>query len=184
LNPAIPASIDALIRRSLAIDPQRRFQDADEMGSELERAMRLMADQPLDPYLAGATIVTATEDDTTEPGDAAGIGSLPPVDDDDRTMLVFDDDDRTLLAPPPPPPPPPAAPTAATPAPRRPAAGGTPSRPSRAAKAAPTVVQPRKKRGGLFVWTLVTLTLLVAGMWLFNEMTKPGTGPSLADQLQ
>src|SRR5690606_16547024 len=61
-NPAIPGVIDALIRRCLSIDAQRRFSDADEMAVELERAMRSLADQPVEPYLAGAAIVTASEE--------------------------------------------------------------------------------------------------------------------------
>src|SRR5690606_10128977 len=66
LNPAIPVSIDAIVRRALAIDPERRFPDADELANELERAIRQMADQPVDPYLAGATIVTAADEVTAD----------------------------------------------------------------------------------------------------------------------
>src|SRR5690606_7336760 len=51
LNPAIPGSVDAVIRRALSQDPEARFPDAGEMADALERAMRSIADQPIEPYL-------------------------------------------------------------------------------------------------------------------------------------
>lgn len=199
-NSAIPGSIDTLIRKCLELDPQRRFADADELVTELERAVRALADQPVEPYLAGAAIVTATEEDTLQPvPPAPPISASPAVapvspapvpmgeEDDDRTQ-VFDDDDRTLLAPPPvsPSPPPvrkpldtrPPAAAAATTAPKTPH-----RRPEPVARVA---AQPKAKRsrGGFFVWTFVLLTLLVAGMWLLNEFIGSSSGPSLADQLR
>ena len=185
VNPAVPGSINALILRALSVDPLRRFRDADELATELERAMRMLSDQPVEPYLAGAAIVTAAGDASAE--SSAGM-VLAEDDDDDRTQLVFDDDDRTLVSPPLPPPPLPPVPkreAVAQPTENRPSAPA-PLPPRKAEKNRVPSPDRRKKRGfgGIFVWTFVLLTLLVAGMWLFNELMGPGRGPSLADQLR
>src|SRR5690606_17740649 len=93
LNPAVPSSAEAVIRKALAYDPSQRFRDAGEMGEALEQAIRSIADTTVDPYLAGAPIVTAAQAKETRPFDDA---------DDDRTQLAPVADDHTLLAPPPP----------------------------------------------------------------------------------
>lgn len=181
LNPAIPGSIEAVILRALNTDPQRRYKDADELTAELDRAMRLMADEPVEPYLPAAATVTS-EGPGVKPEAAERNVSQLEEDDDDRTQLVFDEDDRTLLAPPPPPTP--------TGPPDRPAdARRTP--PSRVERKKPRVapsppVKPQQKRraGGIVVWTVVVLALLVAAMWILNEITSFDRGPSLADQLR
>ncbi|HUE97277.1 MAG TPA: serine/threonine-protein kinase, partial [Longimicrobiaceae bacterium] len=85
-NPAIPSAIDAVIQRALAFDPPDRFADAGEMARALEEAMRSLGDLPVEPYLAGAAIVTA----------AANVGLAPAEEGDDRTRLMDEEeDDRT-----------------------------------------------------------------------------------------
>ena len=153
-NPAIPPAADAVIQRALAYDPGERFSDAGAMAEALERAIRTLADSPVDPYLAGAPIVTATEEE-----------------DDDRTRVAeIDYDDRTLLAPPPVTPPPSRA---APPASRREAVP---------AAAASRKAPPRKKRsiGGFLAWGLVLLVVGAAIIWAMAEMERP---TNLSDSL-
>lgn len=148
-NPAIPGSVEQVIRKALAFDAQARFRDAGEMGQALETAMRNMGDLPVEPYLAGAAIVTAT-------GAEEGRPAAAPAD-DDRTRLMGieeDADDRTLLAPPP---------THAPPPPRQPA-------PARPLPPRPAPKPQRRSIGGTIVWALVVLTLTAAGIWLFSEL--------------
>jgi serine/threonine protein kinase len=160
-NPAVPGAVDAVIRRALSYEPAARFANAGEMATELERAMRGIADMPVDPYLGAAAIVTAAGDDRT---------ALDP-DDDDRTALVDldDDDDRTLAAPPPPPP------SSATP---RAGPASQAHRPEATpAVRPPTRIRPdREKRGlgGLLVWAFVALVLIAAAVWALSEMQRGG----------
>jgi tetratricopeptide (TPR) repeat protein len=149
-NPAVPAAVDQVIGRALAFDPEDRFPDAGAMAAELEKAVRSITDAPLDPYLAGAPIVSAVEQEARRDGAEA---------DDDRTQLAdFDDDDRTLLAPAPPP------------AGRhtrgdRPFPPRTPLPPRRQTEA-------RRGVGGILVWGLVLLVLAAAGIWGWREMQR------------
>lgn len=168
-NPAVPASVDTVIRRALAFDAEQRYADAGEMGSELERAMRSMGDAPLDPYIGGAAIVTAADDD------------------DDRTRIAeVEEDDRTLLAPPPPPFERPREV-------RAPAAAGAvpPERRPLPPRAEPP---PRRGVGGMLVWALVLGLLAAAGIWGWSELQRtprfslelpppPDTMPDLAEDV-
>lgn len=153
LNPAIPGSIEAVILRALSIDPEQRFSDAGEMAQELERAIGMMQDMPIEPYLAGAAIVTGADgEEETRSGEAT---------EEDRTRLVDEPDDRTLLAPPPAP-----APT------------GAKSRASAPPPAKPTAIPPTAARrtrrgiGGILVWSLVFAVLGLAGLWAWSDMTR------------
>jgi serine/threonine protein kinase len=147
-NPAVPSTVEAVIRRALAYEPERRQADASELVSELEDAMRSIAEKPLEPYIGSAAIVTAAEDDRT----------LLAEDEDDRTLLAEDEDDRTLAAPPPPPIARPDRETRAIP-PRRP----LPPRHRR---------ETRRGVGGILVWALVLAVLLGASVWGWSEFQR------------
>lgn len=152
LNPAVPSSAEAVIRKALAYDPSQRFRDAGEMGEALEQAIRSIADTTVDPYLAGAPIVTAAQAKETRPFDDA---------DDDRTQLAPVADDHTLLAPPPP----------ATVRPRE----STRLPPERAvAPARGGDGRRRRGVGGVIVWGLVIALLLAAGLWGWSELGGNG----------
>src|SRR5690606_17212407 len=55
-NPAVPASVEAVIHKALAFEPERRYPDAGAMAHELESAMRSIALTPVDPYVGVTTI--------------------------------------------------------------------------------------------------------------------------------
>jgi serine/threonine protein kinase len=74
-NPAVPPSVEEVIRRALANEPEERFPNAGAFAEALDRARRALGDQPLPPYAPPGFV----------PGTAAGQ----------------EEDDRTLLAPPP-----------------------------------------------------------------------------------
>lgn len=101
LNPAVPGSVEAVIRRALSFDPEARQHDARGFAEEMEAAFRSIADTPIDPYMGDDEMILvagAEGDDRTilAPGD-------------DGTMLAPGADDVTLVAPPPGPARPPAA---------------------------------------------------------------------------
>jgi beta-lactam-binding protein with PASTA domain/predicted Ser/Thr protein kinase len=54
LNPALPASLDAVVLRALAKDPEARYADADELIAALEAQRDILAGVPAMPAAAGA----------------------------------------------------------------------------------------------------------------------------------
>ena len=62
LNPNLSPSIEAVITRALAKDPNNRYQTANEFASDLERAM---AGQPIEPISPEPTVVAATSEAMT-----------------------------------------------------------------------------------------------------------------------
>jgi hypothetical protein len=150
-NPAIPGTVDRVIGRALAFDAADRYPDAGAMAADLEKAVRSMSDAPLDPYLAGAPIVSGVEQEADR---------QRRDEDDDRTQLADfgDDDDRTLLAPPMPP------------APRY----ASDDRPPPPRQSLPPRREPEPRRGvgGMLVWALVLLVLAVAAIWGWREMQR------------
>ena len=129
-------------------------------------AIREIAETPLEPYagvhfdppVAGPPRQRQRPDDDDE----TRIMPPPPVVgmDDDRTQLLGEDD-RTLAAPGPPPP------------------DGVP--PSRAFPPRPPLKQPRKRRTGLIVWTVVLLALAAVAYWAWMENTGGGQLSNLPD---
>jgi hypothetical protein len=80
--------------RALDFDPQNRYPSAGAMATDLERAMRGLADEPIAPYAAGAAVGVADLPD----GDDRTLLDGPP--EDDSTLVAAPDpDDHTLLAP-------------------------------------------------------------------------------------
>ncbi|HET7274470.1 MAG TPA: tetratricopeptide repeat protein [Longimicrobiaceae bacterium] len=78
INPAIPSSVEGIIRKALSFEPAERFPDAAAMAKAIDRALRQLADQPVEPYPAVPI---------------PGVGGI----DDDRTAFLEDEDDHTLL---------------------------------------------------------------------------------------
>lgn len=173
-QPAIPAGVEVVVQKALSFDPAERYADAGEMLEALDEAIRGIAATPLEPY-AGAHFEPPAsraprrreppprepEDDRTllaegAAGAPAGSGAVG----DDRTQLM-DEDDRTLVAPVPP------APQAGTSPPPGPA--GAP--PPRAFPPRPPL-QPKKRRVGLIVWTLVLLSLAAVAVWAWMESNR------------
>ncbi|MBW3628392.1 MAG: protein kinase [Gemmatimonadetes bacterium] len=158
-NQAIPASVDEIIQRALAFDAVDRFPDAIAMAAALDRVLRDMPDSPVEPFTplaaAGLPIV-------------AGSGAAA-VDDDERTHLMdvsaVDEDERTQLMDLP-------ATAAAGAAGATAGAGAPPPRPGDPAAGAartPQIVQPRKSRTPLLVWSFVLLALAAVGVWAVME---------------
>jgi hypothetical protein len=87
INPAIPAIVENVIRRSLSFDAAERFPDAIGLARELERARRAAGDEPLAPYPAVPAVPAAPSPTGTESPEPAA---------QDRTEFL---DDRTLLDP-------------------------------------------------------------------------------------
>src|SRR5690606_22503672 len=122
--------------------------DAGVMATELEEAVRHLADEPIEPYAVHTAV------------------PLADAEDEDVTRVILapgeEEDDRTLVAPPPEP----AA--EGEPMPRH-SAAGTPSR-----KPTP----PRRRRetrrgvGGILVWGIVLAVLASAAIWGWSEMSR------------
>ena len=73
LNPALPASLDAIVLRALAKDPAQRYADAGELIAALERERQAL------PALSAATVASARGDGPAghpPPGGHGGAGSL------------------------------------------------------------------------------------------------------------
>ncbi|HTU79446.1 MAG TPA: Stk1 family PASTA domain-containing Ser/Thr kinase [Solirubrobacteraceae bacterium] len=73
VNPALPASLDAVVLRALAKDPAERYASADELIAALEAERRTL------PALSGATAATVADGyprHAHTPPPAAGAGSL------------------------------------------------------------------------------------------------------------
>ncbi|MCW3056422.1 MAG: pknB [Solirubrobacterales bacterium] len=73
LNPALPASLDAIVLRALAKDPAQRYADAGELIAALERERQAL------PALSAATVANPRGDGLAghpPPGGHAGAGSL------------------------------------------------------------------------------------------------------------
>jgi serine/threonine protein kinase len=151
-NPAVPAAIEKVVQRALSFEPEERFADAGLMAADLERAMRGMADSPVDPYVGGVPIVKGSE-----------VKRAETEDEDDRTQIVDFEDDRTLLAPPPTAAPPRAGPpTGDRPLPPPPRQMPPPRR----------IPEERRGVGGMLVWALVLLVLASAAVWGWREMQR------------
>jgi tetratricopeptide (TPR) repeat protein len=150
-----------VILHALAFDPAKRYADAGKMATELESAMRNLAESPVDPYLGTAAIITGTEVEEEE--------------EDDRTILAAVDDDHTLLVPPPDIDEP--KPEAAPHAPPRPSAKPPKHRPRR---------QGRRGIGGLIVWGFVLIVLLAVILWGLEGMRdgNPPLGLAEPDTLE
>ncbi len=92
-NPAVPPSVEEVVLRALASDPEERFPHAGAFAEALDRARRGMGEAPLPPY--------------APPGFAAGGEDRTQLEEDDRTLLA-PDGHAPARAPFPPPSPPPA----------------------------------------------------------------------------
>ncbi|MFB7472771.1 protein kinase [Kitasatospora sp. NPDC056184] len=77
-NPRVPAGLDPLVLRSLAKDPDDRFQDADEFRAHIEHALR---------ELTGGTGGWAVGGAVGPVGGALHGGGLPPVGADETAVL-------------------------------------------------------------------------------------------------
>ncbi|MQA89567.1 MAG: protein kinase [Gemmatimonas sp.] len=171
-NPAVPATAEEVIGKALSYDSEQRFADAGEMGSALEQAIRSIADTTVDPYLAGAPIVTA-----------AGIGDATPIaPGDDRTRIAAAvEEDLTLLAP-----------TGIEPPMGRGGASPPPPRPIATTRRHDR--GSRKSIGGVIVWGLVIGVLLAAVLWglvsrnggevAVDEFPPPDSVPLIVPQEQ
>ena len=154
-NPAVPASVDAIVRKALSFDPKDRYPDAGAMAAELEGAVRAIGETTLDPYLGGAPIISAIDDagggGSGVPGD--GDGAQPVAGDDDHTQLAPFSDDHTLIAPPP------VETAAAAPI------EVVTDRERRPIPPRPPLKHQKDGVGGVVVWGLVLIVLLAAGVW-------------------
>ena len=146
-NPAVPAEVEAVVRRALAPDPAERFPHAGAFADAVDAVLRPVERSAVAaavPPVAGAVVT----------GDA----------DDDRTALAGDDG-GTMLAPPPGPgrgagPPPPAGPPRPTPVippPRR-------------------RLEPERRGVPVLVWVLLALVLGAAGVLAYQNVNGRG-GP-------
>lgn len=162
-NPAIPASVDAIVQKALAYDAADRYPDAAAMANALGEALRTMPETALEPY---STTVAVPPSRTGPVAPAAPLAAT----DDDRTRL-FDqpgDDDRTLLAP-------------HTPRPvdQQPLPIGAVDAPIEVPSRRARAQRKRRGIGGMLVWALVLLVLATAGVWAWVEYGRRATG--LAD---
>ncbi|MDR0787488.1 MAG: protein kinase [Gemmatimonadota bacterium] len=94
LNPAVPEAIEAVVRKSLAFDPEARYPTAGKFAEALETAMRTLPDALVESTFTGAPIIIATGEETSR-GISHGIDGNP--EDGDRTLLSGDLDDRTMI---------------------------------------------------------------------------------------
>lgn len=185
-NPALPASVEAIIHRALEFDPAKRYPDAAAMARELEQAVRSLADEPLPPYGIGADVRSDTGTDETRPIDAdVEEGTAPFIEDEERTQILDSGEEErtqvleaeevegTLAAPPP------QRSTAKQPAPKSDAASAAKPRPvppriERPARRAPARYEERRSVGGLVVWAMVFAVLITAAVWGWTELQRAG----------
>jgi len=185
INPAIPGTVEAVVRRALSFDPEARYPNAGGFAAALESAMRAIADTPVEPYSGGAPIMAASDGPTGYRGDESGP-AIATESVDDRTMIspLPADDDRTLVAPP-----------AGRLAPLRefadeptPAIHEAPSGPAHRAtepvrppSAPPPAAAPsriprrpqepeRRGAGGIVLRTAAVVGLVAAGVWGWNRL--------------
>ena len=87
LDPDLPMSVDAVIMRALAKDPENRYQTAEEFAADLERCLAGETLDPVSPQIVqplGSSAAVSGfpgQDETTEPGASALTGrtdTAPP----------------------------------------------------------------------------------------------------------
>ncbi len=100
INAAIPSSVEEIIRRALSFEPVERFPDAGTMAAAVDRALRDLVEQPVEPYpIAPVVTAPSAKNERSEFLDA-----------DEHTLLAPDDASepppahRRPRAPSPPPP--------------------------------------------------------------------------------
>jgi tetratricopeptide (TPR) repeat protein len=182
INPAIPGTVEFVVRTALSFDPDARYPNAGKFAQALEGAMRAIAETPVEPYLGAAPIVVGTEEEAArsiaEDGDRTLLADEP----DDRTMIAPVADDRTLVAPPEPPATRPREPGRMVPDEPTPLIDGTsvPDSPTFGAPppslAPPAIAGPtriprrppepeRRGPGGTLVRVAAVVGLIAAGIW-------------------
>jgi beta-lactam-binding protein with PASTA domain len=72
LNPAVPASLDAVVLRALAKDPAQRFTDADEFIAVLQQERAAL------PASTGAVVAAGASGSGSGAGPATGVYEAPP----------------------------------------------------------------------------------------------------------
>ncbi|HEY1833297.1 MAG TPA: Stk1 family PASTA domain-containing Ser/Thr kinase [Solirubrobacteraceae bacterium] len=77
LNPALPASLDAVVLRALAKDPAERYADAEELIAALEAERASLAGQA--QAQAPAPVLTRTHGAGEDPAVAAPAAAFPPT---------------------------------------------------------------------------------------------------------
>jgi hypothetical protein len=152
-NPQVPEEVEQVIRRTMAPDPEQRWENAGALADALASPLRRLGDTPLASVVPGAV--------------SAGVLSMDE-DDDDRTMaagpaaFAGGDDDRTMLAPPP----------AARPVPPSP-------RPAQPVMPPPRhrVLEEQRRGVPAYVWVLLVAVLALGAFVVMQQMKARRADP-------